>query len=307
MLAPVRYLLPKPGRSNAPEEYQKLSRQAVPVGEGSVNRIGGQLNLQMNRTKHNQAQAHSKCNAMNTENGGGRRDSSLYTNGSRLLHFVMQRIGHLPVLRQTYNRLSLTRYRHKSRRQLEIGPGTFRISGFETLNITGGPLVDYVADASLPLPLPDETYDLIYASHVLEHIPWFKTGDVLKEWVRKLKPNGKLELWVPDGLKIAEAFVFAETAQSRKWEEDNWFRFNETKDACVWAAGRFFTYGNGTTNIAHPNWHRAIFSPRWLELCLKQSGLVQVRRLSGNEIRGASHGWINLGYEGTKPGSRMDV
>lgn len=44
---------------------------------------------------------------------------------------------------------------------------------------------------------------LLYASHVLEHIPWYKTEEVLREWVRVLKPGGVLEVWVPDRLKYA--------------------------------------------------------------------------------------------------------
>ena len=62
--------------------------------------------------------------------------------------------------------------------------------------------MDYVYDAGKPLPFEDNTFDLVYASHVLEHIPWYKVEEVVKEWVRILKPGGVLEVWVPDGLKI---------------------------------------------------------------------------------------------------------
>jgi len=34
-----------------------------------------------------------------------------------------------------------------------FGPGPKRISGFETLNVTGGPQVDYVGNATKHLPL----------------------------------------------------------------------------------------------------------------------------------------------------------
>ncbi|HEV8441089.1 MAG TPA: methyltransferase domain-containing protein, partial [Methylomirabilota bacterium] len=88
----------------------------------------------------------------------------------------------------------------KPGRMLEIGPGRKRNPGFETLNIVGGYHVNYVLDARSKLPFKDETFELLYASHILEHIPWYQTDATLKEWTRVLRPGGKLQIWVPDGL-----------------------------------------------------------------------------------------------------------
>jgi SAM-dependent methyltransferase len=196
------------------------------------------------------------------------------------------------------------RLRHnakKNQRQLEIGPGNYRLQGFESLNILSGPEVDYVCDATKPLPFPEASFDLIYSSHTLEHVPWYLVEKVLKEWVRILKKGGALEIWVPDGLKIAKAFVEGEEGLNSNWQGDGWYRFNEEKDVCKWVSGRIFTYGDGTGNPAHPNWHRAIFSPRFLEAALKSAGLVEIRRLTKEQVRGYDHGWINLGMSGQKP------
>lgn len=188
----------------------------------------------------------------------------------------------------------------KSHRNLEIGPGHQRLPGFETLNILSGPEVDYVCDASKRLPFPDATFDLVYSSHTLEHVPWYLTVQVLKEWVRILKKEGSLEIWVPDGLKIAKAFVEGEDGLNQSWQADGWYRFNEKKDVCKWAAGRIFTYGDGTGNPNHPNWHRAIFSPRYLETVMIEAGLVGICKLKAEQVRGYDHGWINLGMSGIK-------
>src|SRR5690606_7800318 len=97
--------------------------------------------------------------------------------------------------------LLLLKNRFKDVRNLEIGPGQERLEGFETLNIVGGRNVDYVWNAARRLPFRTGSFDLLYASHVLEHIPWYRTQEVLTEWIRVLKPGGRIELWVPDGVK----------------------------------------------------------------------------------------------------------
>ncbi len=188
-------------------------------------------------------------------------------------------------------------------RKLEIGPGAQRIEGFESLNIEPGPHIDHVADAAGTLPFDDGTFTLIYASHILEHVPWYLTEQALREWVRVLQPGGLLEVWVPDGLKIARAFVDAEDGVEDRTINDGWYRFNPERDPCVWAAGRVFTYGDGppNANYASPNWHRALFSPRRLEKVMRDAGLVDVQRLDRSQVRADDHGWINLGFRGVKP------
>ena len=147
--------------------------------------------------------------------------------------------------------LNLARNRRKSRRCLEIGPGVGRIAGFETVNVTWSPYADYVADASGKLPFAAGTFDVVYASHVLEHTPWYQLEATLGEWARILKPGGALEIWVPDGLRIAQAFVEAEGG-TNYIDKDGWYRFNPRKDPCVWANGRIFSYGDGTGSKSSP-------------------------------------------------------
>ena len=185
-------------------------------------------------------------------------------------------------------------------RALEIGPGPRRIQGFETLNVVGGRNVDFIWDADRHLPFRTGTFRLIYASHILEHIPWYRTDEVLREWVRLLQPGGRLELWVPDGLKICRAFVAAEDAGSEDFRGDQWYRFNPEEDPCLWAAGRVFSYGDGNGTKGHFNWHLALFSPRYLERALRQAGCSRVEQLDRSQVRGHDHGWINLGMVGIK-------
>lgn len=70
--------------------------------------------------------------------------------------------------------------------------------------------VDVITDVSKELPFEDSTADIIVASHILEHIEMSLASDVIKEWMRVLKPGGKLFLTVPDGMALAEAYVTKE-------------------------------------------------------------------------------------------------
>lgn len=55
-----------------------------------------------------------------------------------------------------------------------------------------------------PLAFPDAIAEEIVASHVLEHFSMRDTADVLKEWVRVLKPGGLLRIAVPNLTWILE-------------------------------------------------------------------------------------------------------
>lgn len=183
---------------------------------------------------------------------------------------------------------------------LELGPGDHPLKGFTSMDIIERPGVDVVGDVSKRLPFPDGEFDVVYASHVLEHIAWFDTLRVLKDWCRVVRSGGVIEIWVPDALKIANALVQYETRGRDITKRDNWYKFNPEKDPCMWAAGRTFSYGDGDArNFAHPDWHRAIFTPRYLKKLIGQAGMTKVGPLT--KPRGYSHKWINLGMGGTKP------
>ena len=192
---------------------------------------------------------------------------------------------------------NLKRNARKSDRKLEIGPGSRRILGFETLNIVWDWHVDYVLDASKKLPFPSGSFNLIYASHVIEHIPWYQVQDVLNEWVRLLKPGGQIEVWVPDAYKISSLLVDIENGIDRIEWHDGWRPFNSENDPYKWISGRLL-YGAKTD---YPSWHLALITPKYLEKLLFNSGLSNIRLMDKFENRGyVDHGWINLGMTGTK-------
>ena len=185
-------------------------------------------------------------------------------------------------------------------RYLEIGPGTGRIEGFETINIVKTNITDYIQDIRSNINFPDNTFDLIYTSHFLEHIEWYHIKKVLDEIYRVLKPNAVIEIWVPDGLKIAKAYVDAENNNSKDYYKDGWFKFNEKEDPCVWFSGRIISYGDGKCTRGHFNIHLSTFNERYLKQLLLDTGFRNVRIMANSECRGYDHGWINLGIKAEK-------
>ena len=57
------------------------------------------------------------------------------------------------------------------------------LPGFETANIVYSPSVTYIVTHQKNSLSVIVLSILIYASHVLEHIPWYQTALVLAEWI----------------------------------------------------------------------------------------------------------------------------
>lgn len=68
-------------------------------------------------------------------------------------------------------------------------------------------------DAEVLDEVPDGTCDVIYASHLLEHISHTKVPYVLERWYKKLKPGGKLIINVPDFEWVCKQVLRFESGQ----------------------------------------------------------------------------------------------
>ena len=174
-------------------------------------------------------------------------------------------------------------------RRLEIGPGQAPLAGFETLDMTGDATFRACwGEDRLTERVPVAAFDEIYASHVLEHVPWNATQRALADVYQLLKPGGRFEVWVPDFEYIIECYL-------RRTCGDDWRRDNPTGDPMQWVNGRLFTWGPGENNR-----HRACFDYRHLANCLRQVGFAEIERIS-RRTRGTSHGPIDLGVRCRRP------
>lgn len=85
--------------------------------------------------------------------------------------------------------------------KLNLGSGARPIDGYRNIDIKNGeqafPLGQYATNS----------VDEVRASHLLEHYSHHEAARVLAEWVRVLKPGGKLFVAVPDFERISRAYL----------------------------------------------------------------------------------------------------
>ena len=100
-------------------------------------------------------------------------------------------------------------------RRLEIGGGPHAQRGFLHVDIDAAAHhLEWVAPA-WELPLPDGWVTEISAIHALEHVEPPRLVPTLQEWQRVLAPGGRLQVHVPNGPALMEAFQARPVAE--KW------------------------------------------------------------------------------------------
>lgn len=179
-------------------------------------------------------------------------------------------------------------------RRLEIGPRDLPLEGFEHLDIYSGPHIEHVADASEPLPFDDDTFVEIFASHIIEHIPWYKTEETLREWFRITAPGGFVEIWTNDLEELCRRYIkkINFTPKTNEFREKNPENILQ-----LWVNIKLFWHDH----LGHQEeWHRAVFDFGLLKHYLTKVGFDVVVRLERHEIRGPDHGCLEFGARAYK-------
>jgi len=100
--------------------------------------------------------------------------------------------------------------------RLHIG-GKIRRSGWKILNIAPGPDVDYVGDCTDLSRFATQTAEMVYASHVLEHLGLADFPKALSEIRRILRVDGTLFVSVPDLEVLCRFMLSPELPLQDKW------------------------------------------------------------------------------------------
>jgi predicted SAM-dependent methyltransferase len=136
--------------------------------------------------------------------------------------------------------------------RLHLGCGTVDLPGFINIDAAPHPHVHFLRNVAGEGLWPANSADLIYASHVLEHVPWARIPTVLGRWRDILKPGGVLRLSVPDFDALLEYY-------------------RETQDL-AWITPPLM----GGQFDAH-DYHHAVFTRVSLESQLRAAGFSEVR------------------------------
>ena len=91
-------------------------------------------------------------------------------------------------------------------KRLHLGCGK-RDFGKDWVHIDKGNFPHVTSHDVTKLPFKDNTFDLIYSSHILEYFDREQVIGILKEWRRVLKVGCTLRIAVPDFGKVAKLYI----------------------------------------------------------------------------------------------------
>ncbi len=174
--------------------------------------------------------------------------------------------------------------------KVEIGPGKERI-GKDWMTVGVNDDVDEQCLWGIrPLPFEDCEVDEIYASHVIEHIPWYRTQEAFNEAFRVLNHGGTIELHTIDFGKVVELYLAKDAGD---WSD----RPEVVDNPILWAASRIFSHGESYGDV---QWHKALFDKEYLYRLLVKAGFTSIKDVK--EPRGPEkHGVASIGVRAVKP------
>ncbi len=107
--------------------------------------------------------------------------------------------------------------------KLNVGCGSNLKDGW--INIDLSPHADICADVTKGIPLPDNSSEIIYSEHFLEHLKYpNESMPFLAESYRLLKEKGVMHLGVPDSRYVVESCITEPIKQEflDKCKKNNW-------------------------------------------------------------------------------------
>lgn len=150
--------------------------------------------------------------------------------------------------------------------RLNLGCGDKILPGYVNVDVVesrAGKRPDVICDLHQLTPFEDASADEVMAIHVVEHFWRWEVVDILKEWVRVLKPGGRMILECPNLIAACEAVLANPELASQPGPEGQ---------RSMWVL-----YGD-------PRWHDPLMVHRWaytpksLAEVMAQAGLTDIRQ-----------------------------
>jgi len=160
-------------------------------------------------------------------------------------------------------------------RKLQIGSGPNLLPGW--LNTTLYPFTPGTVfmNASMPFPIPDDSFDYVFSEHVIEHLEFEEASRMLRECHRILHEGGRIRLATPDLEQIIALYTQPEGSAQRdyiRWIMDN-FRSQVGEYSPAHAINQSF----------HGWRHKFIYDEATLIKALEDAGFVGVNRVEPGE------------------------
>jgi predicted SAM-dependent methyltransferase len=160
------------------------------------------------------------------------------------------------------------------------------------LNIDAHPAADFALDLREPLPFPDESCEMIYSEHFMEHVEYPTTLEqLLRECHRVLQPGGVFSVGVPD----AEVALHAYSGN----DEIDFFRTSKARWHPDWAETRMEHINCLFRNNGD---HEFAYDAETLTKVLGEAGFSEIRpRGFDPELDCEDRRWGTLYMEARRP------
>jgi predicted SAM-dependent methyltransferase len=168
------------------------------------------------------------------------------------------------------------RFMGKKHDKLHLGSGKVVIPGWCNIDFdTQFPGVDHL-DLRKPLPFANNSIELIFSEHLIEHLPKADGLNLLRECYRVLKPGGKLRFGWPDFTKHLNAYL----------KKDKNYRKKMHKHMGPNLSG---TYEEFFSDLLYSWDHRHMYTPKLLKRYFKEAGFKRVKE---NEFGESKLGFV---------------
>ena len=148
---------------------------------------------------------------------------------------------------------------------LNVGCGFNPKDNFINLNYEWNPGIDICWDITAErIPLPSDSLEGVYTEHCLEHIPFEKCVETVKEFYRLLKPGGTVRIIVPDGQ------IYFDLYQAKKTDKSVQLPYAENEETPAISINRIFR-GHG---------HLFIYDFETFALLLQKAGFRDIKKES---------------------------
>ncbi len=160
-------------------------------------------------------------------------------------------------------------------KKLNLGAGERPLPGWTNLDLEARPGIDVVGNARDLGALGTAAFDVVRASHLIEHFFLNEAPAVLREWTRVLRPGGTLLVCVPDFRGIVRDYLDNPSILQPGGLELP-FRQESLPDKYLYLANIYGWYFEDGSRP--PMRHRMVYDFRSLErLLLRQGDLTEVR------------------------------